>query len=172
MTPYSVPMSSYSEFEILFRQLYRPLCLYAMHYLGDLDMAEDAVCGSFGTLWEKSGKIGNPRAWLYASVRNAAMDALRRAGKESPLPRDLDGIISDEDARDRSIEEARLWTAIDNLPRRRRQIFLMAKRDGMSYADIALSLGISESTVRNSMEAALKSLRSRRREILGFILCL
>ena len=156
----------------LFRKEYRPLCIYALHYLGDTSDSEDVVSDAFGKLWDKissEGTPANPRAWLYTCVRNACVDILRERGHETLLPSDLEGRISDEEAIDRSAIEARLWTAIERMPEKRRQIFLMAKRDGMSYAQIASALGISENTVRNTLEAALKSLRTKRKEILDFI---
>ena len=36
-------MRQAKEIEELFRMYYRPLCLYALHYLGEVDAAEDAV---------------------------------------------------------------------------------------------------------------------------------
>ncbi|MBR1633141.1 MAG: RNA polymerase sigma-70 factor [Bacteroidales bacterium] len=156
----------------LFRKEYRPLCIYALHYLGDTSDSEDVVSDAFGKLWDRissEGSPANPRAWLYTCVRNACIDLLRARGHETLLPRDLEGSISDEEAIDRSAIEARLWTAIERMPEKRRQIFLMAKRDGMSYDEIAAELGISANTVRNHVENAFTSLRESRKEILNFV---
>lgn len=156
----------------LFRKEYRPLCIYALHYLGDTSDSEDVVSDAFGKLWDRissEGSPANPRAWLYTCVRNACIDLLRERGRTTLLPRDLEGVISDEEAVDRSAIEARLWTAIERMPEKRRQIFLMAKRDGMSYDEIAAELGISANTVRNHVENAFTSLRESRKEILNFV---
>lgn len=146
----------------LFKTLYRPLCLYAAHYLGgDIDSAEDIVQDCFVSLWQHGAK--DSRAFLYAAVRNGCIDRLRRRHPEvvQTEPSDLDGIISDNEAMERSEEEeARLWTAIDGLPRRCRDIFLMSKRDGMTYAEIARELGLSVKTVEHQMGKALRRLRS------------
>ncbi len=144
-----------------FKRLYRPLCLYAAHYLGgDLDTAEDIVQDCFVRLWQHGAD--DSRAFLYAAVRNASIDHLRRRHPEvlSFEPRDLDGIISDDEAQARSEEEARLWAAIDSLPDRCRRVFLMSKRDGMTYARIAAELGISVKTVEHQVSKALRRLRS------------
>lgn len=74
-------------------------------------------------------------------------------------PYDLDGMISDDEARDRSFTEARLWKLIDELPDRCREIFLMSKRDGMKYSEIAAELGISVKTVEHQISKALRRLR-------------
>ena len=60
---------------------------------------------------------------------------------------------------ERSERDARLWKVIDELPLERRKIFLMCKRDGMRYQEIAAELHISIKTVENQMGKALKTLR-------------
>ena len=41
------------NFDDLFRYNYRPLCMYALHYLQDVDLSEDIVQESYAALWEK-----------------------------------------------------------------------------------------------------------------------
>lgn len=145
----------------LFKTLYRPLCLYAAHYLGgDIDTAEDIVQDCFVSLWQHGADSARP--FLYTAVRNACIDHLRRQHPEVLQfePADLDSIISDDEAQARSVEEARLWQAIDSLPQRCRDIFLMSKRDGMTYAEIARELGLSIKTVEHQISKALHRLRS------------
>lgn len=86
----------------------------------------------------------------------------------------LDGNIPDE-ADDSSEEQiriaerdARLWTAIDKLPPERRKIFLLSKRDGLKYQEIADELHISVKTVENQISKALKSLRDTAIKIYTF----
>lgn len=149
------------------------MCLYALHYLGDSDMAEDVVQECFATLWEKLEAglaVANRRAYLYMTVRNRCLDQLRRKGMqtESLKPYDTYGIIDDDDAQERSQIEARLWTAIDSLPEKCREVFLMSKRDGLKYEEIATELGISENTVRNQISKALKVLKDGAIKIFMF----
>ena len=49
--------------------------------------------------------------------------------------------------------------AINELPPKRRQIFKMSRKKGMSYEEISLELGISVSTVKNQLSKALESMR-------------
>lgn len=91
------------NFESTFKKYYRPLCLYAMHYLkGDIDDAEDVVQDCFVKLWQKHSDNTScnipSKSYLYISVRNACIDLLR---KQNPFvsvydPTDLDGYITDE----------------------------------------------------------------------------
>lgn len=166
--------------DLAFQQYYRPLCLYALHYLHDLEGAEDIVQDCFVRLLESNKYdalcrqssesyflINQLKSFLYASVRNACIDRLRRKNPvlQDVSPSDLQGLITDEQAMDSSTREAELWTAIEQLPDRCREIFLMSKRDGMTYREIAEELGLSEKTVEHQISKALKILRGRKAEL-------
>lgn len=160
-------------FDILFKRYYRQLCLYAAHYLkGDIAASEDIVQDCFVKLWQQEAKrdITDKRAFLYSTVRNACIDTLRRQHPEmtSIDPSDLEEVISDEEAVDRSEQEAKVWETIDALPDRCREVFLMAKRDGMTYNEIAEALNISVKTVEHQISKALKKLRNNKN--LQFVL--
>ena len=152
------------NFDDLFRFNYRPLCLYALHYLQDVALAEDIVQESYTALWEKlqgGAHVLDRKSYLYMMVRNRCLDHLRKKGipTESLKPCDTYGIIDDDDAQERSQTEARLWTAIDSLPEKCREVFIMSKRDGLKYEEIAEELNLSVNTVRNQISKALKVLK-------------
>ena len=171
--PVVSPHTRLATIEDLFRLNYRPLCMFALHYLQDADLVEDVVQECFTVLWEKleqGADVANRRAYLYMAVRNRCLDHLRRKGlpTESLRPYDTYGIIDDDDAEERSVMEAKLWTAIDSLPEKCRQVFLMSKRDGLKYEEIAQELGISENTVRNQISKALKTLKEGAQKIISY----
>ena len=152
--------------EILFKGMYRTLCLYALHYLEDMDAAEDVVQDAFLAYWNRSRDYAapsSPRAYLFTSVRNICIDRIRKKTPETValdrIPVGYEEVITDGEAVSRSEVESRLWSAIDRLPAQRRQILLMSKRDGMKYTEIASELGLSAFTVRNQISRALASLR-------------
>ena len=159
-------MEDKRDIDALFRLYYRPMCLYAAHYLDD-DEAEDVVQEAFKSLWEKmrGGDCpSSPRAYLAASVRNRCIDILRgrKAHPVEALPTDL--TEPDPEVLSQSFDEARIWDAIARLPKGRRRMFLMHRRDGMKYSEIALRLHVSERTVRNQISRALKYLRASLKE--------
>ena len=161
------------DFEALFSYNFRPLCLFALHYLDDVDASEDVVQECFMKLWEKleqGTEVSNRRAYLYMTVRNSCLDILRSKGlqTESLKPHDTYGIIDEDEAEERSQAEARLWTALDSLPEKCRQVFIMSKRDGLKYEEIAEELDLSVNTVRNQISKALKILKDGARKIYSF----
>lgn len=143
-------------FEDSFKSLFKPLCMYALHYVHDIDVAEDIVEDCFvrvlqNDMPEKDGIA----AFMHVAVRNRAIDYLRRTRPECNLTEDI--LLSDDDDFDGSVEESRIWNALDRLPEKRRQIFIMSRRDGMSHKEIARELGISVRTVKNQISRALKT---------------
>lgn len=156
-----------------FCRYYRPLCLYAMHYLHDMVLVEDIVQDCFTELWERlttENEVSNVKAYLYMMVRNQCYDALKKENstQRDLSPSDLEDIISDEECEERSLIEARLWTAIDSLPERCREVFLLSKRDGLKYKEIAYKLDISVNTVENQVSKALQILKEGYKKIYYF----
>lgn len=161
------------EIEETFRCYYKPLCLYAMHYLHDMDLVEDVVQDCFVELWERMNvkqKVSSVKSYLYMMVRNRCLDILKKDNQidHNSLPSDLENIIQDEEAEERSMIEARLWTAIDSLPEKCREVFLLSKRDGLKYKEIGDKLNISVKTVENQVAKAIKTLKEGAIKIYNF----
>ena len=161
-----------TEIGNLYKQYFRQLCLYALHYMGDLDESKDIVQECFASIIKNDPDISNPKVYLYNSVRNRCIDLLRSRKKERIAPMDDLSYISDEEAQRRSEIEVRLWEAVDSLPPKRRELLLLKKRDGLTYSDIARLKGLSENTVRNQIFRAIESLRNNSKKILNFLFCL
>lgn len=162
--PFPMTAISSKVFEHFFKHHYQPLCLFALHYTGNLDDAEDIVQHSFSEIWNRistGSPIENLKAYAYRCVRNNALSMISNRPETTTL------MEHEADFEDMSEEErifcaerdARLWRAIDSLPTERRRIFLLAKRDGMKYQEIADELRISVKTVENQMTKAIKTLR-------------
>lgn len=147
------------DFELEFRRLYLPLGMYAMRIVDNAEDAEDLVENAFMRIWQNSGRemeIENFKAYAYRAVRNECVSFLR---KKKDLA-DVDDIPEEcEDDIDTSERDARIWTAIDRLPDKCRQVFLLSKRDGLSNEQIAQEMDISIKTVKNQMTKANSRLR-------------
>ena len=156
-----------------FRCYYKPLCLYAMHYLHDMYLVEDVVQDCFVELWERMNDektVSSVKAYLYMMVRNRCLDTLKKGNRIdcNVSLSDLAGVIQDEEAEERSLIEARLWTAIDSLPEKCREVFLLSKRDGLKYKEIADKLNISTKTAENQVAKAMKVLKEGAIKIYNF----
>ena len=138
--------------------------MYALRITENTALAHDTVQGSFMRIWgmiREGHEINSIERYLYRAVRNAAIEQIRNEDRYTSLPENMDE-VSEEDI-DTAERDARLWQAIDSMPPRCREIFLMSRRDGLTYAEIADELGLSVKTVENQIAKATASLRGNTR---------
>lgn len=147
------------EFERFFKKLYLPLGMFALRIVEDAETAEDLVQDAFGKVWERlqaNSEIANFSSYMYGAVRNRCLEHIRNRREFE----DIDKVpeVSEEEI-ETSYRDAKIWNAIDKLPTKCKEVFLMSKRDGFSNEEIAEELGISIKTVKNQMTKAFARLR-------------
>lgn len=130
------------------------------------DVVQDAYLRLFRT--KRHGKLDHPKAYLYTTARNAALDRCRRGrilafepiayAEESA--RLADPRPTPEDVSARDLELATLTEAIRALPERCRTILVLRKHHGLSHREIAERLGISPHTVNAQITAAMIKCRA------------
>lgn len=116
---------------------------------------------------QPSERLENPRAYLFRIASNLVADHFRGA-RATPRKADssaLEALADRAPGPERTLmardEVRRLESAIDELPQRQREILLLHKFEGLSYAAIAERLGISKNTVMVHMMRALAHCRDR-----------
>jgi RNA polymerase sigma-70 factor (ECF subfamily) len=167
-----------AAFERCFREYYDGLCAFATRFVNDRAIAEELVQDLFTHLWTSRARLeirGSLRGYLYAAVRNRALNQRRRdaveedwvasagaadvleigsSGTPSPTP----DVHSQMEATETTAQVNR---AFNSLPERCRMVMHLRWRDQMSYAEIAGILGISVKGVENQLARGLKALRER-----------
>jgi RNA polymerase sigma-70 factor (ECF subfamily) len=151
---------------------------YATRLLGDPIAAEDVAQDSFLALFRHLNQVPASayRPWLYRVARNLCLDQLRRRkfrlnlfrdlqrDEEQPFtPHDVGGHRPDQIAETREANTA-IETAIQQLPAKFKEAFLLCEVEGMSYEDAAVVLGCPVKTVSTRLFRArqrFKSLVSR-----------
>lgn len=157
-------------FRILYKEYYRALVVYAIHILGEPQVAEDIVQDVFSIIWERRQpfkSLSSLNIYLYNSVRNASLDYLRHKNVENMYLQKIENDyqefrFSGEDEEDFFGEEIyrQLFNTIDALPDRCREVFLMYL-DGKKNEEIAEILHISLETVKTQKKRAMIFLRKR-----------
>ena len=152
-------------FSEVFRRYYEPLCFFAGRYLHDIQSAEGVVQDVFVRLWESRDTLSiqsSLKSYLYASVRNASLNTIKRENFTSSLDYEEERSDTPDMQPDIQLESNELAVALEQamngLAPKCRQIFCMAKYDGLSYQEIAEVLNISINTVKTQLKRALKSL--------------
>jgi len=160
-------------FRNMFRAYYSGLCAFAADYVGSMDRARDVVQEVFLTIWKRRADWtlrGSLKSYLYQAVRNRALNATRdrdtrhRAyeAHQRRRSRTVRRTAADR-AHYHQLSDA-LDQAIDQLPPRRRMVFLLHRKHDFTYAQIAQIMDITRKTVENQMGRALKFLRQRLNE--------
>ncbi len=154
-----------AEFESLFKEKFKPLTAFAYKYVKDLDLAKELVHEAFLKLWENRDVIDrnrNIKSYLYTVVANLSMNYIRDNKKFISTEQIYEWDVKPENFRNyaeqNELSEA-IISAIDRLPKKMRQIFIMSRFDGLTHKQIAEKLGISPKTVENQIGKALKKLR-------------
>lgn len=138
----------------------------------DAQQASDAVQDIFLRLLRSPPTdLRDSGAYLRRSADTMAIDHWRRQQRHvalfEPLPTEAatvsDNAISVEGRLVARERDARLQRAIDALPPRSREVLLLHKYEGLSYAEVALRLGIARNTVMVHLANAMRSLRAAMR---------
>ncbi len=167
-------------FELLFRNEFKGLVLFALGYVKDYDTARDLVQEAFLSMWEKRDQIdlSKPvRTYLSTIVKNKSLNYLRDNRKFDARLISIEALYTDSvyDHPDKLIEselQKRIETVIDELPEKCRQIFLLNRNEHLKYQEIADLLQISVKTVETQMSKALQSFRLKLRNYLMILLFL
>lgn len=161
---------SYRQFQAVFDKYYNSLCNYALTFTKSADTSEDIVQELFVKIWEDRRDLLSDdtiRYYLFTATRNNCITWLRGRKNavilewndqdhESMTEPDFSGHRDPE----KGTDPALLKQAIDRLPPKCREVFLLSRFSNMSYKEIAASLGISAKTVENQLGKALRMLRT------------
>lgn len=138
----------------------------ALRILGRRDLAEDAVQDAFVAIWRKAGQYdpgrGSARGWIYAILRNRALNIVRDGRRETGMEADRLELLHERDhelgrAFDRLDDRSALRRCLATLDETRRTAVLMAYVFGYTHGEIAgrldAPLGTAKAWVRRGLAA-------------------
>lgn len=146
-------------FDVLVRKYIDRIAAVAARSLGDrheaLDVAQEVFALAWTALRSWSGD-GPVFGWLYRTTLNLVSHRRRRLGKVRPMAE-----LPERESRDPAPAELapRLQEALDALPARQRDVFILRHEAGLPLAEIAERLGLAEGTVKIHLHRALCALR-------------
>ncbi len=163
------------EFERLYRDYFAKMKRFALEYVDNEEDAENLVQDVFVGLWENNNLLTshpNIFSFLFTAVKNRCIDHLRHKvvvrKRADQIEREYiemvqmksdsllflnDSVFFEPDI------ELIVQEAINKLPQKCRQIFVMNKLEGRKQKEIAQELNISLNTVESQMGIAYKKLR-------------
>lgn len=129
--------------------------------------AEDIVQDAFIKLASrrKHEPITNPRAFLFKTVQNLSLNAIRHSPRQ-PLYKDstsFDTLTPSLEQEISALQDiAEISRQLSYLPKKSKTIFLMHRLDTKTYLEIGDELGISKNAVKKHIVKTLKKLNVSR----------
>ena len=158
-----------NRFEAMFKAEFRGLCIFAISYLKDSEAAKDIVHSAFVALWEKRETIDvtkSYKSYLTTTIKNKCLNYLRDnkkfySGLDNIEHYSDDYVVEQTNSLERDELDARIHSAINELPVRCKEIFELNRFEQLKYHEVAEKLGISIKTVESQMSKALQHLRNK-----------
>ena len=147
-----------AAFESLYRELGTPVYTVLLRIVRDRWLAEDLFQDFFTELYQKPPAEGvkNPRAYLFQTARNLALDALRRRREAVPLE---DAAPPGSAAPETGPETLDLAAAIGKLESAERQAVALHLNAGLRFREIAAITGEPLGRVYARYRKAIEKLR-------------
>lgn len=158
-----------AAFGILYDELAPRLERYARRETRSRSAAEDVVQQVLLQIHGARARFLRGAAvlpWAYAIARRLLVDGRRSAARWALAAGDLERVeaapagMGADDALDRRRREADLEDELEQLPPKHREAFCMVKLEGLSIADAAGVLDITQSNVKVRVHRAAEALRS------------
>ncbi|HET9111480.1 MAG TPA: RNA polymerase sigma factor [Ktedonobacterales bacterium] len=152
-----------ADYDAFVREHQRAILNYLWRMLGDEQSAYDLTQEVFVRAWQRFEAVRGytaPRAWLFRVATNLAISALRGRRPLSSvdlLPAEQQPAMSDPAWR--VVERDHVRAALDALAPRRRAALTLREVYGLSCAEIARALGISEAATRMTLSRAREQFR-------------
>ncbi|MEM0938886.1 MAG: RNA polymerase sigma-70 factor [Bacteroidota bacterium] len=162
-----VKKGNLSSYEVIFKKYYKDLHRFAFSYVREGTIAEEMTQEVFLYIWEKRKKIEiqtTLKTYLFSAIKNKCLNYIKLELPKQQSMTDISEVLlnvstspKDEGENDRL--KRYIQRAIDALPTKCRQIFILSRNAGMTYDEIAEELDLSKKTVENQMGIALRKLR-------------
>lgn len=153
--------------EEVFALFHTKIFRFSIAYLKNEPDAYDLVQEVFIKIWESRYTLKqdtNFEAYIFTIAKNAMLSLFRKRLTEQKY---LDYMVQAGSSNNGGTEEQTNFfflkqqyeTLIEQLPLKRKEIFLLSREKGLSNKEIALLKGISEKTVENQLTKALAFFR-------------
>ncbi|HEX8207450.1 MAG TPA: sigma-70 family RNA polymerase sigma factor [Solirubrobacteraceae bacterium] len=158
----TAPETTATSFAEVYRATFADVYAYVATIVRDRTAAEDVTAQAYERAYKKRRSFdaarGNERAWIFGIARNAALDELRRRKRQATLvaePPDEVLVAHDEVA----VRRATVRAALETLDARDRELIALKFHGGLTNAELAEVLGMSESNAGTRLHRAVTKLR-------------
>ncbi|KAA1246917.1 RNA polymerase sigma factor [Aquimarina sp. RZ0] len=159
------------NFESIFNEYSASLRNIIYYKCGDMDIAEDIIQDAFVKLWLNCKKVffNRAKSFLFTVANNSLLNHIAHQKVVLNYEQKPHSDINNQDPQFVMEENEfmkQLKSAIDALPEKQRETFLLSRIDKKSYKEISEMTGVSIKAIEKRIHYALLSLR----ESLGDVL--
>ncbi|WP_010664823.1 RNA polymerase sigma-70 factor [Marinilabilia salmonicolor] len=148
---------------------HKKIFAFALSYLKNQEDAYDIVQEVFINIWNHRGDLKSDariEPLIFTATKNAVISLFRKKSTEKKYLEYLGNATTSnnlgaEELSDFGFLEEEYHSLIDQLPEKRRKVFMLSRQKGLTNKEIAKQLGVSEKTVENQLTKALAFLREK-----------
>ncbi len=168
-----IRIGSEDAFKELFLKYNNVLVRYGKSIVQDLCLVEDCIHDLFLYIWSKRCSLSEVESVKYYLIVSFRRRIFRTLGEKEKGQKLLEGIkfeypkyedffekkfVTNQNANE---QERSLKLAVDQLPKRQKEVIQYRFLEGLPYNDISELMGISNVSVRKHVSKAIKTLRKK-----------
>lgn len=168
-------LGSHEAFKCLFMRYFPKAKFFIGHLVKSHIIAEELSQDVFMRIWERREQlvtIESFNSYVYRMSKNIALNYLRRKYLEDSYLEEYEGeteLTIEGDLYAREIEMLEQLT-VNQMPKKRKIIYEMSRKEGLTNDEIATRMNISKKTVENHLNLALKEIRKTLFLFISFFL--
>ncbi|WP_346858246.1 RNA polymerase sigma-70 factor [uncultured Draconibacterium sp.] len=167
------------SFDVLFEKYSGRLFNFALKYLKSVEDAEEVVQSVFLYIWEKRGSLKPEfsfNAYLFTIAHNIIKKQFLKKARDNAYKDEvLYTLLKSDNSLEKIIDYKYLLKKveeiIEQLPPKRKEVFIKRKYQELPVKEIAAEMGISPNTVENHLSAAQKQILEtlEKEKLAGFL---
>lgn len=140
-----------------------------LKYISDEEVASDLLQETYLSFWEQlcnNKNILSSESWLMVVSRNKTLTYLKSKNAQSYIPID-DTLLIERSQKEENQEslynqkQKLLIEAVNNLPQRKREVFVLNQYEGVAIEDVAHLMNISTNSAHEYLRDAVRQLRKQ-----------
>ena len=157
-------LGSHEAFRCLFMNYFPKVKYFISHLIKSEVIAEELAQDVFMRIWENREQLRNVvsfNTYVYRMAKNIALNYLRHKYLEENYLEEYDGETEFTIEGELYAREIKLLEqlTVSRMPPKRKAIYEMSRKDGLTNDEIATRMGISKKTVENHLNLALKEIK-------------
>ena len=155
-----------TAFKKIYHDEYEHVYRFIFSKLSNHELSKDFCQEAFAKLWQNISKVdlnSNLRSYLFRISQNMVIDHYRKKSTQNEHAMEENFDVKDEQNHSEDVDTVLML--LEKLPIKHKEAFLLNRRDGFKYREIAEIFEVSPKTIESWMGSVLKHLRENFKKI-------